>query len=159
MRTQIQAMYVKRITVEEGFLHGLDLRLGQGLTVLIGARGSGKTSIIELIRFCLGVPSYVADRTDISGQLAQAVLGTGRVTVTLDVEGEEVVYTRSATEEEPRRSVDSPFPTPIVLSQNEVEQIGLHADSRLRLLDGFVSSLREKERSEDGRGCLVLRGI
>jgi recombinational DNA repair ATPase RecF len=35
--------------VEDGFLDGLDLRFSDGLNVLIGARGTGKTSIVELL--------------------------------------------------------------------------------------------------------------
>ena len=46
---------IERIQVEEGFLDGLDLTFVSGLNVLIGPRGSGKTSVIELIRFCLDV--------------------------------------------------------------------------------------------------------
>lgn len=148
-------MLVKRITVEEGFLHGLDLSLDEGLTVLVGARGSGKTSIIELTRFALGVPAYAEGQAEVSRNQALAVLSSGRVTVTLDVEGEEIQYTRSADEEEPRRSSDATFPAPIVLSQNEIEQVGRHADSRLRLLDSFVSSLGENERSESAARALI----
>jgi predicted ATPase len=41
-------MYIERIQVEEGFLDGLDLKLIPGLNVLIGARGTGKTSLDRL---------------------------------------------------------------------------------------------------------------
>jgi len=41
---------IERIQVEEGFLDGLDLTFVAGLNVVIGPRGSGKTSIIELGR-------------------------------------------------------------------------------------------------------------
>ena len=51
-----EPMIIERVQVEEGFLDGLDLRFTKGLNVLIGPRGSGKTSVIELIRFCLGAP-------------------------------------------------------------------------------------------------------
>ena len=36
-----------------GFLDGLTLVFDTGLTCLIGARGTGKSTILELIRFCL----------------------------------------------------------------------------------------------------------
>ena len=48
-------MHIERLQVEaEGFLSGLDVQFVEGLNVIIGARGTGKTSIVELIRFCLG---------------------------------------------------------------------------------------------------------
>ena len=51
-------MHIERVQVEEGFLDGLDVALVPGLNVLIGARGTGKTSLIELVRFCLDVKGY-----------------------------------------------------------------------------------------------------
>src|SRR5689334_17617318 len=50
-------LIVERLQVEGGFLDGLDLRLAEGLNVLVGARGTGKTSVIELIRFCTDAPA------------------------------------------------------------------------------------------------------
>ena len=37
---------IRRMQVEGGFLDGLDLRFDPGLNVLIGGRGTGKSSII-----------------------------------------------------------------------------------------------------------------
>ena len=48
-------MKLKRLEVDGGFLRGLDLTFADGLNVLIGARGSGKTSVIEVLRYCLGI--------------------------------------------------------------------------------------------------------
>ncbi len=148
-------MIVKRVQVEEGFLNGLDLRLGHGLSVLIGARGSGKTSIIELIRFCLDVRSLSPKASEAAVKQAHEVLGSGKVTVTLDVDGEEVIVSRSVSEQHPRRSSDRSFEPPIILSQNEIEQVGLHEDSRQRLLDGFVPSLGENNLAEDAARALI----
>ena len=47
-------MLLERIRVQEGFLDGRAPGFSPGLNVLIGPRGSGKTSVIELLRFCLG---------------------------------------------------------------------------------------------------------
>lgn len=148
-------MIIKRIQVEEGFLHGLDLRLDHGLTVLIGARGSGKTSIIELLRFCLNVASYSPRSAELSLKQAREVLGPGKVTVTVEVEGADVTLSRTVDETEPRRSSDRSFAPPIILSQSEIEQVGLHEESRLRLLDGFAPSLRENAAAEDATRALI----
>lgn len=148
-------MYLKRVTVEEGFLHGLDLALAEGLTVLVGARGSGKTSIIELIRFALGVSDFGDDQLRAAERQATAVLGSGRVSVTLDVAGSEVTYTRSADDASPRCSDPISFPPPIILSQNEIERVGRHPDSRLQLLDGFVPTLGDNESAEGASTALI----
>lgn len=39
-------------------LDGFEQKFAQGLNVLIGGHGTGKSSVIELIRFCLGATSY-----------------------------------------------------------------------------------------------------
>ena len=56
-------MRIERVQIEEGFLDGLDVSFTGGLNVVIGARGTGKTSLIELIRFCLGVRGYTSEST------------------------------------------------------------------------------------------------
>lgn len=141
-------MKISRIRVEEGFLHGLDLGFVDGLNVLIGPRGSGKTSIIELIRFCLDIPAYSDEIEQAARKFALAILGSGRVSVTLDYGNHESTITREFSEIE---SPSSPgFPAPTVLSQGEIETIGLAAESRLRLIDSFSdvpSELGVNERS------------
>src|SRR4051812_18674410 len=42
------------IEVTGGFLKGLNLAFADGLNALIGGRGAGKTTVLELIRFALG---------------------------------------------------------------------------------------------------------
>jgi len=114
--------------VEEGFFDGLDLTFEPGLNVVIGGRGVGKTSIIELIRFALGVPGPSSH--------AISVLQSGQVTVDLDIDGFLFSVARSATDSQPRSSYQ--FPPPIVYSQKEIESVGLDAVGRLSLIDSFL---------------------
>ncbi len=144
-------MYIKRIQVEEGFLSGLSLDFGTGLNVLIGPRGAGKTSIIELIRFCLGAPAFT-DKTGLAvAEHARSILGGGEVTITLSDGVQEVTVSRTASEERPRST--SQFVPPTILSQNEIESLGTDAVGRLRLLDAFRTD-REALRATASR----LRG-
>jgi len=139
-------MHISRIQVEEGFLDGLDLRLRQGLVTLIGARGTGKTSLIELIRFCLDVPGYTPESGRRSREHALSVLGSGQVTLTLWDGRREITVTRTAAEDTPRSS--APFATPIVFSQTEIENVGMQPGGRLRLLDSFLGERTAAEREE-----------
>jgi chromosome segregation ATPase len=130
-------LLIHRLEVEEGFLNGLDVTFSPHLNVIIGPRGCGKTSIIELIRHCLGLPAATEEAAKKAREHALSVLRSGRVTVTLESEdGQEVKVTRSAHEPAPRYS--GPFLRPQVYSQNEIETVGLEARGRLRILDGFV---------------------
>lgn len=130
-------MLLERIQVDEGFLDGLDVRFTPGLNVLIGARGTGKTSVIELLRFALGVGGTTTEATKRSVEHAKAVLGSGQVTVTASVGSQLLVITRTATDVSPRAS--SPYSAPIIFSQTEIETVGLQPSGRLRLIDSFVT--------------------
>lgn len=46
---------IETISWEGGFLDGMRLRLSDSLTCLVGGRGTGKSTIIESIRYALGV--------------------------------------------------------------------------------------------------------
>ena len=129
-------MHIERVQIEEGFLDGLDVSFTRGLNVIIGERGTGKTSLIELVRFCLGVQGYTSESTKRSRDHALSVLGSGQVTVTLSDGQRQVLVTRTGGDESPRAS--ETFVRPIILSQTEIETVGLQAEGRLRLLDSFI---------------------
>jgi ABC-type lipoprotein export system ATPase subunit len=139
-------MFIERVQIEEGFLDGADIHFTAGLNVIIGARGTGKTSLIELIRFCLGVENNTTDTNKRSKEHALSVLGSGQITVTLLDEGNRITVTRSASDVSPRYT--SPFMRPVIFSQTEIETVGLEAAGRLRLVDGFVTKSPTAETEE-----------
>lgn len=129
--------HIERVEVEnEGFLGGLDLKLYPGLNVLIGARGTGKTSLIELIRYALGAGSLTTDAEVKAEQQAVATLDGGAVTVTMSDGESRWTITRTA---EGATSSTGPAVRCTVLAQNEVESIGISAAGRVALIDRFVS--------------------
>jgi hypothetical protein len=125
---------IERIQVEDGFLDGLDIRFSSGLNVLIGARGTGKTSVIELIRFGLLAGSFTEEAGIRGKQQALAVLGGGRVTVTVQDLGERRVLERSAADADWMQNGPSSV---TVIAQNEIEAVGSQPVGRLRLIDRF----------------------
>lgn len=127
---------INRIQIEEGFLNGLDLRLPAGLIAIIGARGTGKTSLIEVLRFALAARSHTPEAEAESLEHAQSVLEGGEVTVTLDDLIDDIVVSRSASDDAPRASTS--FLPPIIFSQKEIETVGLSEVGRLNLIDGFI---------------------
>lgn len=139
-------MHIERIQVEEGFLDGLDIELVPGLNAIIGARGTGKTSLIELIRFCLNVKGFTPENDKRSRDHALSVLGTGQVTITLSDGTQRTTVTRTASDAEPRAS--GRFSPPIIFSQTEIETIGLRPGGRLQLLDSFTGERRKIDAAE-----------
>jgi energy-coupling factor transporter ATP-binding protein EcfA2 len=67
---------LESISISGGFLAGLNLKLGAGLTCVIGPRGSGKSTLAEALRFALlGMSSAGKERGDrIQANLLQALI-------------------------------------------------------------------------------------
>lgn len=146
MNSELSPLVIERIQVEEGFLDGLDLSFAPGLNVLIGPRGSGKTSVIELIRYCLGVEALTEKALQASKQHALSILGSGRVSITYSLGGKSFISSRSA-ENWSKPSVH--YREPLILAQNEIEAIGLNDIGRLKLIDSLVHSPSSAVASED----------
>lgn len=144
-------VYIERVQVEaEGFLANLDVQFVPGLNVIIGARGTGKTSLIELVRFALGASAFTDDAATKGQQQAIAVLEGGAVTVTINHDGERHTITRSASGHL-SASGGRTFPV-TVLAQNEVEAVGAQASGRLHLIDRF-----REDRAEAAQALLTLQ--
>ncbi len=89
-------MIIKRLRVEEGFFNSIVLDFSDGLNVLIGGRGVGKTSIIELLRFGLGVPNLSDSSANESKSHAISILqSTGKVIIDLEYDGIEISVVRA----------------------------------------------------------------
>lgn len=89
--------YLTGIKFEGGVLNGKELSLASELNTLIGIRGSGKSSILEAIRYGLDIP-WGEKSQDIKykDNLIKHVLGSGgKVTLTAkDIYGEEFKISR-----------------------------------------------------------------
>ncbi|MCM3695949.1 AAA family ATPase [Microbacterium oleivorans] len=128
--------YIERLQVDaEGFLAGIDIHFTPGLNVIVGARGTGKTSIIELVRYALGASAFTKSAADRGKQQAQAILGGGAVTVTVR-DGDSVFQAhRSGSMDSPSFAMVGVSCT--VLGQNEIEAVGAQKSGRLHLIDRF----------------------
>ncbi len=151
-------MRLIRLEVDGGFLNGLELAFADGLNVLIGARGSGKTSVLEVLRYCLGVRAVTDSAQRDATEQALWVLGDGRATLTIEVDGVERVLRRGINQE-PDTTV--PGHGVLFVSQKEIEAIGLNGESRRRILDGFAASgeAEESRREPSARVETVARQL
>jgi len=79
----VTSSYIKSISFEGGLLRGVKIDFSSGLNNLIGIRGSGKSAVLELLRYALDIPlgDQAVDREYKEG-LIKYVLGSGgKVTV------------------------------------------------------------------------------
>lgn len=143
---------IRSLEVSDGFLKGVRIEFHKDLNCIIGGRGTGKTTVLEIIRFGL---DRMPDADGRKGrfraleQLLKNNLAGG--TMSLDVETKDGVgykVTRSIGEPpsvtteggeavEIDISKDSVFGVD-VYSQNQIEQIASDNSSQLKLIDKFV---------------------
>lgn len=142
---------IKAISIVGGFLNGTRFNLSEDLNCIIGARGTGKTTILELVRFALdALPAHDEDpdeRRRIESLIAQNLAG-GRVELTIETK-DGLTYTVTRAEGEDPIVLDADgHATELTLgngglfsadiySQNEVERIADRSLSQLNLIDNF----------------------
>jgi DNA repair exonuclease SbcCD ATPase subunit len=141
--------------VSSGFLEGLDLDFHDGLTTILGAKGSGRSVIVELLRFALDQePTQPEIRRDHDTKLAKQLGAYGRVSVTVKLaKGDEQVIER---EYDP--TAGNPFhgiplaPSELVpchfLSQGEIVRIAESEAEQIRFIDSFFD-FRAHQRGLD----------
>lgn len=143
---------VQRLRITGGFLGGAELELVDGLNCLIGGRGTGKTTALELLRFGLGLmpdPKISPHRHRAIEGLIKANLGGGRVSVELVTKTGMRYTAERGIAEAVQVSNEAGTPVPIsldrdqifsadVFSQNEIEDIASDPAAQLILLDRFV---------------------
>lgn len=92
-----QASHIRSIRFDGGILDGQSLYFSPELNTLIGIRGSGKSSILEAMRYALDIPrGEKAQDTKYKDELVRHSLGSGgKVTLTAcDVYGQEFTISR-----------------------------------------------------------------
>ncbi|MBM4043986.1 MAG: hypothetical protein FJ279_02645 [Planctomycetes bacterium] len=143
---------LRSVSFVGGFLDGLRLDLAGGLNCLIGHRGTGKTTVLEFVRYALDAfpdgDGGQATRKRVEA-LVRSNLGDGRIRVMIETkDGLEYVVDRTAIGE-PLVLTPDGQPTDIslrsgglfrvdVYSQNEVENIADSPLSQLALIDNFL---------------------
>ncbi len=92
-----QASHIRSIHFDGGILDGQTLHFSSELNTLIGIRGSGKSSILEAVRYTLDIPrGEKAQDTKYKDELIRHTLGSGgKATLTVcDVYGQEFTISR-----------------------------------------------------------------
>jgi DNA repair ATPase RecN len=143
---------LKSLSVVGGFLDGMNIEFADGLNCLIGHRGTGKTTVLEFVRYALD--EFPRDDGGQSRKRVEALvrsnLGDGRIRLALETrDGLEYTIDRSASGEPMVLTADGQ-PTDVrinsagifsadIFSQNEVENIADSPQSQLELIDRFAA--------------------
>jgi PHP family Zn ribbon phosphoesterase len=157
-----RSAHVAGMAVTGGFLDGLDIELHNGLTTILGAKGSGKSLQIELLRFGLDQRSAHPEiRRDHDLKLKTKLGLHGRVKVRVrTVEGGVMEFEREFNPDagDPFHGV-SILPPEVIrahfLSQGEVIRIAESEDEQIRFIDSFFDFATFQRRMASIRGELT----
>lgn len=139
--------FIQRVQIEGGFLDGFDLNLENGLNTIIGARGTGKSTFVELIRYGLNIEGHNPESSSKALNHALSVLKDGQVTLTLS-NGKETHTVSRNSETKLETNLPSYINTPLIFSQTEVETIGLLEKGRLKIIDNFIENIDFYKKEE-----------
>jgi ABC-type lipoprotein export system ATPase subunit len=144
--------HIISLTIVGGFLDGTRVEFLPGLNCIIGARGTGKTTLLEFVRWVLDE----LPRRDISPaarkrieSLVEGNLNGGRVELEVETRDGLHYFITRAVGEEPMVLDAQRNPTALtvsggsffradIFSQNEVETIADHGKYQLELIDSFA---------------------
>lgn len=140
-----------------GFLGNIDIAWNEDLNTLVGGRGTGKSAILETIRYALDQTPF--SDPEYRHETVRAALGSGgEVTVVVERPGETTgkryrvrrvlgqsaeVYDDDSGEllGVPPREVFGPNAEPIILLQREIQEVSRDNAFRLKLLDILVGDV------------------
>ncbi|RLC20475.1 MAG: histidinol-phosphatase [Deltaproteobacteria bacterium] len=154
----INNSYIKSISFEGGLLDRTEINLSSELNNFIGIRGSGKSSILEILRYTLGLSlgSQASDR-EYKNSLIEHVLKSGGkvVTTVVNEHGKEYriekiygqkedIYKNGNRIDVP--SIETVFKTPVYFGQKDLsnKNIDFEADLVKKLIGNKLDNIKSK---------------
>lgn len=147
------------IAWQGGFLDNMAIRLNENLNVLVGGRGTGKSTIVESIRYALGVSPRADEARRVHDSIIKNVVKAGtkiamlvrsRKPALVEYVIERTVpnppIVRNSTGEVLPLSPRDIFPAIEVYGQHEISEIANSAERRTSLLSRFIARDAEIER-------------
>lgn len=170
---------IRCLEVTGGFLDGMRLDFEGNLNCLIGGRGTGKTTVLEMIRWVSDhMPAQSEDgaRSREIDRLVQRNLGAGQITLGIETLKGVHYRVRRNYGEKPQVLGDTGEPVAIdigrgsifsaeIYSQNQIEDIANDPVFQLKLIDKFVteemkevgSQIQICQRELDGNATDLLK--
>lgn len=142
---------IERLSVTGGFLDGVSIELADGLNCFIGARGTGKTTALEFIRYGLDRmpdPKIDRDRRHDIENLVEQNLGRGSLAISIRTQADLRYVVRRSCGADPiiSNEIGDAVSIPLddgrlfaidVYSQNQIEDMARNPAAQLALIDRF----------------------
>lgn len=158
-QAQSQIGKVVRMTVAGGYLDGVRVEFSDHLNTVIGGRGTGKSTLLECLRFALDLPPKGKQAKKLHQEIINENLGrsAGRVELTVvssAQNGKQYTISRRHGELPMVRDMDGNVSTLLprdllpgidIYGQNEIYELAQDETSRVQLLDRFLPQDGEYE--------------
>jgi DNA repair exonuclease SbcCD ATPase subunit len=135
---------IRSISISGGFMEGLKIDFAKGLNCIIGARGTGKTTIMEMLRYTLNGDAVLTDKAAENKlkSLISKNLPGGYITLQVETaNGLKYRIKRGKDTESLIENAQGDQTTNVfhiaAYSQNEIESIADRPNSQLELVDSF----------------------
>lgn len=153
--------YIKNIKVNSGFLSDLECTFHQGLNSILGAKGVGKSLLIEFIRFALDQESTHPEiSNDHEEKLSEQLGQYGQVEINIcDESGKEfqIIRTYNPAEDNPLQCRDlstnevidvniAQLFAVLFLSQTEIIKIAEDSNEQMKFIDNFFDFHRYRNQ-------------
>lgn len=154
----IKIPMIKSLYVSKGFFADQSFDFHPNLNCLIGGKGTGKSTVIELMRYCFDDISNIKEiQEDTIGKVLNLVGEDGYVTIEY-YDGEDYLVQREVND--PITSSQSVvfnkddevtyiFNKPIFFSQGEIARIATSHIAQLELLDRYIEFSLENKNEKD----------
>lgn len=143
---------IVRMTVAGGYLDGIRLDFSDHLNTVIGGRGTGKSTLLECLRYALDFPPKGKQAQKLHQEIIKENLGrsAGRVELTVmsaAQNGKQYTISRRFGEPPIVRDMDAHISTLLprdllpgidIYGQNEIYELAQDETSRVQLLDRFL---------------------
>jgi ABC-type lipoprotein export system ATPase subunit len=150
---------VVRMTVAGGYLDGVRVDFSDHLNTVIGGRGTGKSTLLECLRFALDLPPKGKQAQKLHQEIIKENLGrsAGRIELTVvssAQNGKQYTISRRHNEPPMVRDMDDNvsnllprdlLPGIDIYGQNEIYELAQDETSRVQLLDRFLPQDGEYE--------------
>lgn len=155
---------INSIKISGGFFDNQEAEFHTGLNSILGSKGTGKSLLIEFLRFCLNKNSTQDEiYSDHISKLEKRLQTYGKVSVSItDETGMEhkIVRTYDPANSSPysnteHESITNSFQV-IFLSQNEIIKIAEDEDEQIKFIDSFFDFQYYKNKIKNIEGDLAI---
>ena len=155
---------IESVTVKGGYFDGLTAEISGHLNTVIGGRGTGKSTMLECIRYALDVPHKGEEAIRQGDQIVSANLGQDRGQVIMKLRSSAnhmQRYTIIRRYGEPPRVIDEYgnesqlhpsrdlLPGVEIYGQNEIYELARSPDTFTKILDRFLPEITELQARLD----------